>query len=188
MKALLIPANSSEPVTKIDFDRDESWRYILTRYNDPDEPPYVLTEVAFLTTENAQRDYLLRNSRASEYLKNHSDGFDSPEDLYGDVVVVGYDSTLEKLTHLPWPHSPEDFEDLVTRIPPPPPFGLSHPGDSVRMPERLEEIGVTSAALDDGFEPGDSVRIPERLEEIGVTSAALDDGFEPGDSVRIPER
>jgi hypothetical protein len=78
------------------------------------------TEVAFLTKENAPRDYLLQNSRASEYLKNHSHPFDSPENLYGDVVVVGYDTAFEKLTDLSWPHSPEDFEDLLTRIVTPP--------------------------------------------------------------------
>jgi hypothetical protein len=119
MKAFVIPADSSERVRETDFDRDESWRYVLTEYNEPGKHPWFLTEVAFFTKENAQRDYLLRNSRASEYLKNHSDGFDSPENLYGDVVVVGYDRALEQPTDLPWPNSPEDFEDLLTRIPPP---------------------------------------------------------------------
>jgi hypothetical protein len=120
MKAFVIPANSSRPVRETDFDRDASWRYVVTEYNDPDEPPYIFTEVAFLTKENARRDYQLRNSRASEYLKNHSDDLNSPENLYGDVVVLGYDNAFEKLTDLPWPHSPGDFEDLLTRIVAPP--------------------------------------------------------------------
>ena len=121
MKAFVIPANSSEPVREIDFDRDKSWRYFVTRYNDPHEHPWNFTEVAFLTKENAPRDYLLRNSRANEYLKNHSDDRDSPENLYGDVVVVGYDdSAFENLTDVPWPRRPEDFEDLLTRIVTPP--------------------------------------------------------------------
>src|SRR5829696_5359677 len=116
MKAFLIPANSSERVREINFKQDESWRHVLTRYHDPDKQPWIFTEVAFLTKENAPRDYMLRNSRASEYLKNHSDDFDSPENLYGDVIVLGYDRAFEKLTDLPWPHSPEDFEHLLTRI------------------------------------------------------------------------
>src|SRR5215216_4283342 len=121
MKAFLIPANSSERVRDIDFDPDSSWRYVVTEYNDPDEPVYSFTEVAFLTKENAPRDYLLKNSRASEYLKRHSDDFGPPpENLYGDVVVLGYDTAFEKLTDLSWPHSPEDFEDLLTKIFTPP--------------------------------------------------------------------
>lgn len=120
MKAFLIPADSSAPVKPINFDPNESWRHILTRYHDPGKHPWIFTEVAFLTKENAQRDNLLRNSRASEYLKNHSEHLDSPEDLYGDVVVLGYDSALEKLTDLPWPRRPEDFEDLLTEIVTPP--------------------------------------------------------------------
>jgi hypothetical protein len=116
MKAILIPANSSDPVKQINFDHDKSWRYVVTRYNDPDAPAYDLTEVAFLTKENAARDEVFRNSRASEYLRNHSYASESPKDLYGDVVVLGYDDLLERPTDLPWPHSPEDFEDLLTRI------------------------------------------------------------------------
>jgi hypothetical protein len=35
---------------------------------------------------------------------------------------MGYDNNaLEELTDLPWPHGPEDFEDLLTRIVTPPP-------------------------------------------------------------------
>jgi hypothetical protein len=120
MKAYVIPADSSEHVRKIDFNRDKSWRYVVTRYKEPGMHPFNFTEVAFLTKENAPRDYLLRNSRASEYLKNHSDDLNSPENLYGDVVVLGYDSALDILTDVPWPHSPEDFEDLLTRIVTPP--------------------------------------------------------------------
>jgi hypothetical protein len=33
MKALVIPANSSEPVKEIEFYQDESWRYVITRDN-----------------------------------------------------------------------------------------------------------------------------------------------------------
>jgi len=66
MKAFLIPANSSDPLEEIDFDHDNNWRYVVTRY-DPGLPSLV-TEVALLTTENAPRDYLTRNSPASEYL------------------------------------------------------------------------------------------------------------------------
>jgi hypothetical protein len=66
MKAFLIPANSSDPLEEIDFDHDNNWRYVVTRY-DPGLPSLV-TEVALLTTENAPRDYLTRNSRASGYL------------------------------------------------------------------------------------------------------------------------
>jgi hypothetical protein len=104
------------PVREINFDQDLSWRYVLTRYNDPNEPPWRLTEVAFLTKRNAPRDYLLRNSPASEYLKNHSHRRASPENLYGEVIVLGYDTVFDKLTDLPWSHSPKDFEDLLTRI------------------------------------------------------------------------
>jgi hypothetical protein len=88
LKAFVIPADSSKPVRPIDFDQDKTWRYVLTKYRDPAKPPWNLTEVAFLTKENAPRDYLLPNSRANEYLKNHSERRNSPKDLYGDVVVV----------------------------------------------------------------------------------------------------
>jgi hypothetical protein len=94
MKAFLIPANSSEHVRPIDFDHDKSWRYVVTRY-DPDDPPWFASEVAFLTKDNAPRDYPLRTPRASDYVqdnlaaKDQTDGLDSPEDLYGDVVVLG---------------------------------------------------------------------------------------------------
>jgi Uma2 family endonuclease len=60
MKAFVIPANSSERVREIKFDRDESWRYVLTRYKEPGKHPWFLTEIAFLTKENAPRDYLLK--------------------------------------------------------------------------------------------------------------------------------
>jgi hypothetical protein len=120
MKAFVIPADSSERVREIDFDQDETWRYVVTKYRDPAKPPWDLTKVAFVTKENAPGDYLLRNSRASDYLKNHSERRNSSKDLYGDVVVLGYDRALNVLTDLPWPHSPEDFEDLLTRIVTPP--------------------------------------------------------------------
>jgi hypothetical protein len=68
MKALLIPANSSKPVTEIDFDQDKSWRYVITGY-DPGLSS-LATDVAFLAKRNAPRDYLVKNSRASEYLRD----------------------------------------------------------------------------------------------------------------------
>jgi hypothetical protein len=167
MKALVIPANSSEPVTEIEFYQDESWRYVLTRYNDPDEPAYDLTEVAFFTKENAQRDYLLRNSRASEYLKNHSEGFDSAESLYGDVVVVGYDDVLEQPTDLPWPHSPEDFEDLLTKIVDPP--------QRVMTPEEIDEGVVrTDGVWDDLGELDDDGDPTQRNRAVAVRALSMD--------------
>jgi hypothetical protein len=121
MRAILIPANSSDPVRKIDFDPDKSWRYVVTRY-DPGLP-WLATEVAFLTKENAPRDYSMRNSRAIEFVRNEFDaandqtyGLGSPEDLYGDVVVLGYDkAAFEKLTDVPAHADTQDIEDPVTR-------------------------------------------------------------------------
>jgi hypothetical protein len=112
--------------------------------------------VAFLTKHNASRDYLVKNSRASEYLRDaatdQTDGHGSQHDLYGDVIVLGYDKAVfDNLIDIPSHVDAEDFE----------PFGLGHPGASARWMKRWAEIGVTSTALDDGFEPGDSVRTPE---------------------------
>jgi hypothetical protein len=119
MKAFLIPANSSEPVREIPFAHDESWRYVVTTYDDPDEIPWSVANVAFLTRKNAARDYSLKNSRASESVKDHlilRGHVDGPEDdLYGDVVVLGYDGYLDMLTDLPGHLRREDFEDFITR-------------------------------------------------------------------------
>jgi hypothetical protein len=154
MKAFVIPANSSEPVREVDFDQDDSWRYVRTRYNDPDEHPWIFSEVAFLTKENAPRDNVLRNSRASEYLKNHSHPFDSPENLYGDVFVLGYDTAFEKLTDLPWPRSPEDFEDLLTRIVTPPPPIRDEKKDDQLIAEWQRRRGTeTPPGPGDGLQP-----------------------------------
>jgi hypothetical protein len=120
MRAFLIPANSSEPVRKIDFDHDESWRYVVTRYR-PDDLPWLRGQVALLTKENAPGDYLLRNSRASEYIQDNlaaedrsDDPDDHPKNLYGDVIVLGYDRALEKLTHVPSHVHLRDFEPFGT--------------------------------------------------------------------------
>jgi hypothetical protein len=69
--------------------------------------------------ENGPRDYFLRKSRASEYVKKHLnqrghvDG--TEDDLYGDVIVLRYDAILERLTDLPGCFEREDFEDFITR-------------------------------------------------------------------------
>jgi hypothetical protein len=148
MKAILIPANSSDPVKEIDFDPDKSWRYVVTRY-DPGTP-LLATDVAFLTKESAQRDYLIRNWRASEFVRNEfqavndqTDGLDPPEDLYGDVIVLGYDkAAFEKLTDVPAHIDLDDFEAL-------------------RLGPANSSILVGCTDLDD-FDERDSVRSPDR--------------------------
>jgi hypothetical protein len=99
VRALLIPASSSRPITKTDFDLDKLSQYKVARHD---------TRLVFLTKKNAKRDELWKpNSLASEYVRNHSDAakdpdsrLDPPEDLYGDVIVVGYDWLSEMITDL----------------------------------------------------------------------------------------
>jgi hypothetical protein len=84
--------------------------------------PWFANEVALLTKENASRDYLLRNSRASEYIKNHlsprgrANDLDAHENLSGDVVVLGWDTELEWLTDIPNYIATEDLEHPVTQV------------------------------------------------------------------------
>jgi hypothetical protein len=121
MKALLIPADSSRPVTEIEFDRDKLWRYVVTRC-DPPLPPWLANQVAVLTKDNAQGDYLLRNSRASQYVqdnlaaKDRTDGLDVPEELCGDVIVLSWDTAFETVTDVQERLRSEYFEDVLTQI------------------------------------------------------------------------
>ena len=170
MKAILIPANISDPVKEIDFDPDRSWRYVVTRY-DPGAPS-LATDVAILTKENAPRDYLVRNSRASEYVQSklaandQTDGLGSPENLYGDVVVLGYDKPFEMLTDVPAGVDPDDFD-----------------------PSALGPESSVSPDLDD-FEPGDSVRTPDLDPEpkVGLWPYPLSDAEDQALTAEIEER
>jgi len=96
--ALLIPADSSEPVTETEFNQDTLWQYNIARYD---------RDKVFLTKKTAQRDYEFPNSLASKYVLERSDaakdpnsGMPSPEKLYGDVYVLSYDRVLEIITGL----------------------------------------------------------------------------------------
>lgn len=98
--ALLIPADSSRPVTRVEFDQDKLLRYKAVRYDE---------NRVFLTKKNAERDQAIPvpNSRASDYVKNHSDAakypdsrLPPPEDLYDDVYVVARDPLLDMITDL----------------------------------------------------------------------------------------
>jgi hypothetical protein len=96
--ALLIPADSSEPVTETEFNQDTLWQYNIAIYD---------RDKVFLTKKTAQRDYEFPNSLASKYVLERSDaakdpntGMPSPEKLYGDVYVLSYDRVLEIITGL----------------------------------------------------------------------------------------
>jgi len=191
IKAFLIPANSSEPVREIDFDHDRSWRYVITRYNDPDVPPWFANELALLTKENAPRDYLLRNSRASEYIKNHlspcgrADGLDAHENLYGDVVVLGWDTELEWLTDIPNYIVTEDLEHPLKQI-----MGIrQHDADDPLVPNPWKTHDQDPDVLQDpvtqivGIDPDD-------LEDPVVPNPWKTHGQNPGipRRVRQPDR
>jgi hypothetical protein len=45
MRAFLIPTNSSKSVREISFVHDESWRYVVTTYDDPDRVPWIFSQV-----------------------------------------------------------------------------------------------------------------------------------------------
>jgi hypothetical protein len=105
MKAFRIPADSSQPVEEIEFDRDKLWLYEIARYD---------RDKIFLTEKSADLDHVLRNQRASECVRHHSDAakdsdnrLGSPTNLYGDVVVLGYDKFLEMRTGLTKVQRPE---------------------------------------------------------------------------------
>lgn len=97
VRALLIPASSSRPITKTDFDLDKLSQYKVARHD---------TRLVFLTKKNAKRDELWKpNSLASEYVRNHSDAAKDPDSrlpipakLYGDVIVLSRDWVLEWIT------------------------------------------------------------------------------------------
>jgi hypothetical protein len=96
--ALLIPADSSEPVTETEFDPDKLWQYNIAIYD---------RDKVFLTKKNAERDYEFPNSLASQYVLERSDAakdpdsrMPPPEKLYGPVYVLGYDRLFEIITGL----------------------------------------------------------------------------------------
>jgi hypothetical protein len=100
MPAVLIPASTSRPITQIEFDQDKLWQYDVARYD--------LSSVV-LTKKHAERDQAIPvpNSLATDYVKNHSDAaketdsrLDSPKELYGDVIVLGYEPVLEMIRGL----------------------------------------------------------------------------------------
>jgi hypothetical protein len=104
MKALLISANSSDPVKEINFNEDELWKWEVARRHGED---------VLLTKRNAERDYLLRNSLATR-LDSHlaslpvkadaerdpTSTSDFPKELCGDVIVAYYDRALDKVSGL----------------------------------------------------------------------------------------
>jgi hypothetical protein len=96
--ALLIPADSSEPVTETEFDQDKLWQYDIAIYD---------RDKVFLTKKTAELDYDFPNPLASKYVLERSDAakdldsrLDSPKKLYGDVYVLGYERVLEIITGL----------------------------------------------------------------------------------------
>jgi hypothetical protein len=97
--ALLIPADSSEPVTETEFDPDKLWQYDIAIYD---------RDKVFLTKKSAELNYDFPNSLATDYVKQRSDAAkdnpDSrlapPKELYGPVYVLGYDRVLEIVTGL----------------------------------------------------------------------------------------
>jgi hypothetical protein len=66
--ALLIPADSSRPVTKTEFDLDKLWKYDAVGYD---------KNRLFLTEENAYLDHLT-NPRATDWVEHHSDAAKDP--------------------------------------------------------------------------------------------------------------
>jgi hypothetical protein len=96
--AVLIPADSSSPITKIKFDKYRLGQYDVARYD--------LNRVV-LTKKNAELDETWPNPLATDYVKNHSDAakhpdsrLDSPKKVYDDAIVLGYDPLFEMLTGL----------------------------------------------------------------------------------------
>jgi hypothetical protein len=98
--ALLIPTNTSEPVTETEFDQDKLWQYDIAIYD---------RDKVFLTKKNAERDQTIPipNSLASKYVLERSDAakhldnrLTPPKQLHGDVIVLGYDRVFKMITGL----------------------------------------------------------------------------------------
>src|SRR4029453_11448466 len=90
VRALLIPASSSRPITKADFDLDKLSQYKVARHD---------TRLVFLTKKNAKRDELWKpNSLASEYVRNHSDVAKDP-----DITSCKSSFSMKSRTRCPKP-------------------------------------------------------------------------------------
>jgi hypothetical protein len=94
--SLLIPADSSLPVTKTEFDLDKIWRYEAVGYD---------KNRVFLTEKHADLDHFTSNALATDWVQNHSDAaknpdsrLPSPEKLYGPVYVIARDPLMEWIT------------------------------------------------------------------------------------------
>jgi hypothetical protein len=93
--ALLIPTDRARPIATVEFDLDKICRYEAVRYD---------KNRVFLTEKHAYLDHLT-NSRASDWVLNHSDaakdpdgGLPSPEKLEGDTYVLARDPIMEWIT------------------------------------------------------------------------------------------
>jgi hypothetical protein len=95
--ALRIPVGDFDRITRTKFDLDNIWKYEAVRYD---------KNRVFLTEKYADLEHLTSNSRASDWVLNHSDAakdpdgrMASPKRLYGPVIVVSYDWILEWITN-----------------------------------------------------------------------------------------